>query len=195
MSIYGRVCCLCNQNCTRFAIIKKRNIFNYVGWGLFEILNDDIPFEKGFICDLCLKQFICKAYKGTECGSCHELFQNMWDVETNDAFGCSATISETNIYPGEGSCFDGDTIEFIHGKPDYLNIGDEICNTCLKQLLKQKNVCKHIEPPWFIDNVIEEEKEVANSDIDQADPNRVLDGHDYPWKHIIITNFIKHAKR
>lgn len=226
------LCCLCQNDCRKvindndgcsYATIEKRNIFSYAMWGLFEVVNGDIPFDEGFVCNMCLKKYTCKSYKDIECGVCHQLFQNMYGLGMDGGYNCDATISETHISCGYGSCYDGDYIEFINGKPDYLNTGDEICNDCLGKLLeklKRKNLCKHIEPPIieyttftisadrekqlietfgqdFVDDMKNRynHKEDSLSANDQ-DQNKIEPyGHNYPWKHIFDTKSVKHASK
>lgn len=184
------LCCLCQTDCQvvrnsnggcSWGSIEKRNIFSYAGWGLFEVIGSDIPFEKGDICNICLGKYTCKEYKDVKCGVCHQIFQNMWGIGRDGGHGCDATISKTHISCGYGSCYDGDYMEFINGKPDYLDAGSEICNICLGELLKKKGICKHIEPPTFeisdSDREIDEEreKELLSGGLDQDFINELKD--------------------
>ena len=110
---------------------------------MFEILNFDFDYvydidNKKHICNSCLENVEFKQYKSVQCPRCKEMFTACFREVGNTTQGddCSSTVTDEFVIGAYGSEWDNVRVRYVNSRPDELELGWNICDNCIKELIK-----------------------------------------------------------
>ncbi len=144
-------CVLCSRQWTvdafsegpmqAWGTVVDKNVFCYGLAGCYEIINPTVDVFSGQICNTCLKDISYQEHFGIACDQCHQQFQGADDRNDKQGFGCSSEVDETRIYCGWGSKYDSERITFVTKRPDDIQVGSHLCDTCITKFIEDGVCC------------------------------------------------------
>ena len=151
--MFKGLCCLCKKDLELddypedsdilSQAVVTNNLFSYSIAGIFKITDPEIDIVSGVICNRCLIDLRYEPYNNTVCSVCRTPYQNNLSMTASDqAHNCASMICEKSIDSYYGSVYDTcgsswEEIQYNGDKPDFLKIGENICDFCIKDLLER----------------------------------------------------------
>lgn len=128
--------------------IIRRNILCMGVGELYRVIDQDIPFDIGKICDNCLENYKYEPLETVNCHNCSKKYKTLWSIDSDSGDTCEANVYDNYIMGGYYSCCDNIQLWYVDHKPDYLQLGSIICDECINHLIDEKIVSQDM--PSFI---------------------------------------------
>ena len=123
-----------------WACLTGNDTFSY-GMKRFKFVEDHDP-DYGYLCNECLKTMKYIELNDVKCQRCQKSYPPIFG--TNDGIECNTVVNEESLKSGFGSSHDGNEIKFLNGKPNDLELGCNICDFCVADLVAN-GVCERID--------------------------------------------------